>query len=114
MHCVIDPTIQYDEYEKIEFPKSKERVNVSREDFVAKYVGWSTDKTLKLLNNNKNKLLYIENAETLRHNDNDIFGDEALLTIRMFMIEHPGEIDIICEMRGELLSFRTFVRAIMK
>lgn len=114
MQSVADTVITDDKDIKIEFPQSKEIVTVSREDFVAKYHAWSTNKTLKLLNDNKYKLLYVKNAETLRLNDKDVFGDEALLAIKAFMGIHPGEINIIFEFRGKPLSSRDFFYKIME
>jgi hypothetical protein len=78
-------------------PKSTDDtfVVVSREDFVAKYVGHSALKTLKLLNDNLGKVVFIDEAYSLIHGDRDIFGMEALTTLNLFMSQHPHDIIII-------------------
>lgn len=68
---------------------------VSREDFVDKYVGWSDKKTLKLLNENLGKVLFIDEAYSLVNGHLDSFGNEVLNALNRFMSEHPGEIIII-------------------
>lgn len=68
---------------------------VSRADFVGKYVGWSDKKTLKLLNDNLGKVLFVDEAYSLVTNGRDTFGIEVLNTINLFLSEHPGEIIVI-------------------
>jgi len=67
----------------------------SREDFVAKYVGHTSIKTLKLLNKNLGKVVFIDEAYSLINGDRDSFGNDALTTINRFMSEHSDEIIII-------------------
>lgn len=82
--------------------KDKENINedniikiVSRADFVDKYVGWSDKKTLKLLNDNLGKVLFVDEAYSLVTNMHDTFGLEVLTTINLFISQHPNEIIII-------------------
>ena len=67
----------------------------SREDYVAKYVGHTSLKTLKLLNKNLGKVVFIDEAYSLINGDRDSFGNDALTTINRFMSEHCDEIIII-------------------
>lgn len=68
---------------------------VSREDFVAGYVGQTAIKTKQLLNSCLGKVLFIDEAYSLFHDERDSFGMEALTTLNLFMSEHPGEIVVI-------------------
>lgn len=68
---------------------------VSRADFVDKYVGWTAQKTLKLLNENLGKVLFVDEAYSLLNGPHDEFGMEALTTLNLFMSEHPNEIIVI-------------------
>lgn len=68
---------------------------VSRKDFVAGYVGQSAIKTSKLLDDNKGKVLFIDEAYSLINDDRDPFGNEVLTTLNLYMSEHPDEIGII-------------------
>lgn len=68
---------------------------VSREDFVDQYIGWTDKKTLKLLNANRGKCLFIDEAYSLCTGIHDQYGLEAINTLNKFMSEHPGEIIII-------------------
>jgi len=79
-----------------EMPSEEEIISVvSRADFVEKYVGWSAKKTLKLLNANLGKVLFVDEAYSLVNNGLDSFGIEVLNTINLFLSEHPGEIIVI-------------------
>lgn len=70
-------------------------VVVSREDFVDKYVGWTDKKTIKLLNDNLGKVVFIDEAYSLWHGGQDSFGMEALTALNRFMSEHAEEIVVI-------------------
>lgn len=83
------------EENKNDFPDSKIVKTVSRADFVDKYVGWTAQKTLKLLNENLGKVLFVDEAYSLINGPHDEFGMEALTTLNLFMSEHPNEIIII-------------------
>lgn len=85
----------------------KEKVIVSREHFIGTYVGCSRVKTLNLLRANKNKLLYVEDAQTLLCNSHDDFGHEALYTIKKFITEH--HIEIVFEIQDNVFSFEDFL-----
>lgn len=68
---------------------------VSRADFVDKYVGWSDKKTLKLLNENLGKVLFIDEAYSLINGPDDQFGNEVLTVLNLFLSQHPNEIIVI-------------------
>lgn len=68
---------------------------VTREDFVAGYVGQTAIKTRQLLESNRGKVLFIDEAYALINSDNDSFGFEALTVLNSFMSENPKEIIVI-------------------
>jgi SpoVK/Ycf46/Vps4 family AAA+-type ATPase len=71
---------------------------VSREDFVASYVGQSAAKTKALLEKNIGKVLFIDEAYSLIPEGNLYgvdFGNEVLSTLNLFMSEHPTKIVVI-------------------
>jgi DNA polymerase III delta prime subunit len=68
---------------------------VSRQDFVADYVGQTATKTKALLYANLGKVVFIDEAYSLINGDRDPFGMEALTTLNLFMSEHPDSIAII-------------------
>jgi len=68
---------------------------VTRSDFVDKYVGWSDKKTLKVLNDNIGKVLFVDEAYSLVTNERDSFGIEILTVINLFLSQHPNEIIVI-------------------
>jgi len=68
---------------------------VSRVDFIDKYVGWTSPKTIKLLEENLGKVLFVDEAYSLLNGPHDEFGMEALTALNLFMSQHPNEIIII-------------------
>lgn len=68
---------------------------ISRADFVAPYVGQTAIKTMDLLNKNRGKVLFIDEAYSLLNDDRDSFGMEALTALNQFMSENPQDIVII-------------------
>lgn len=68
---------------------------VSRQDFVAEYVGQTATKTKALLYRNMGKVLFIDEAYSLINGPRDPFGMEALTTLNLFLSEHPNSIAII-------------------
>lgn len=68
---------------------------VSRADFVDRYVGWSDKKTIKLLEENLGKVLFVDEAYALVTDVHDTFGMEVLTAINLFASQHPKEIIII-------------------
>ena len=68
---------------------------VSRQDFVADYLGQTATKTKALLYKNLGKVVFIDEAYSLINGDRDSFGMEALTTLNLFMSEHPDSIAII-------------------
>jgi hypothetical protein len=62
---------------------------VSRDDFVAGYVGQTALKTKKLLKASKGKVLFIDEAYSLLHDSQDSFGMEALTAINLYLSQNP-------------------------
>lgn len=93
--------------ENIDFPDSLIKI-VSRDDFVDRYAGWSDKKTLKLLQRNLGKVLFIDEAYSLCNGSRDMFGMEVLNTLNLFMSQHPGEIIIIFAGYKDLIEQRLF------
>ena len=68
---------------------------VSREDFCGQFVGHSAPKTLKLLQDNIGKVLFIDEAYSLINDEKDSYGHECLATLNRFMSENGDKIIII-------------------
>jgi hypothetical protein len=68
---------------------------VTRADFVDRYVGWSDKKTIKLLEENLGKVLFVDEAYSLVTDMHDSFGMEVLTTINLFLSQHSKEIIVI-------------------
>ncbi len=70
---------------------------VSSEDFIGQYVGWTEKKTEALLQKNKGKVLFIDEAYSLVDSSGNggSFGEKALHIINRYMSEHPEELIII-------------------
>lgn len=68
---------------------------VSREDFVDKYVGWSDKKTLNLLNSNRGKAIFIDEAYSLVLGSQDSFGMEAATCLTRYTSENPRKVMLI-------------------
>jgi len=68
---------------------------VTRADFVDKYVGWSDKKTIKLLEENLGKVVFVDEAYSLVTDMHDSFGIEVLTTINLFLSQHSKEIIVI-------------------
>jgi hypothetical protein len=81
---------------------------VSREDFVAGYLGQSALKTEKLLNESLGKVLFIDEAYSLVSDDKDSYGKEVLTTLNRFMSENSSKIVVIFAGYKELLDSTIF------
>jgi hypothetical protein len=68
---------------------------VTRADFVDRYVGWSDKKTIKLLEENLGKVVFVDEAYSLVTDMHDSFGMEVLTTINLFLSQHSKEIIVI-------------------
>ncbi|CAH6418438.1 ATPase [uncultured virus] len=68
---------------------------VTRADFVDRYVGWSDKKTIKLLEENLGKVVFVDEAYSLVTDMHDSFGIEVLTTINLFVSQHSKEIIVI-------------------
>lgn len=70
-------------------------VPVSREDFIDYYVGGTDKKTKNLLERNRGKVLFIDEAYSLYTGYMDQYGMEACNVINRYMSENPDDITII-------------------
>ncbi len=68
---------------------------VSRDDFMAPYMGQTASKTKKLLEANIGKVLFIDEAYSLMNDPRDAYGKEALDTLNLFLSENPDKIVVI-------------------
>jgi len=68
---------------------------VSRKDFVAEYVGQTAIKTKNLLEANKGKVLFIDEAYSLLNDGRDPFGHEALSTLNLHLSQNPDSTVVI-------------------
>lgn len=81
---------------------------VSREDFVAGYLGQTAIKTKNLLEQNIGKVLFVDEAYSLLNKGIDPYGMEALTTINLFMSENPNKLIIIFAGYKELMETGIF------
>jgi len=81
---------------------------VSRPDFVAGYLGQSAIKTMELLNDSIGKVLFIDEAYSLIHDEKDSFGMEVLTVINLFMSQFPYDLVIIFGGYRDLLEQTIF------
>lgn len=70
-------------------------VITSRSTFVGPYVGWTAPQVEKFLNNNRGKVVLIDEAYSLYNGPGDTFGMEALTAINKYISEHADEIVVI-------------------
>lgn len=68
---------------------------VSREDLVSKYLGGTDKKTKELLERNRGKVVFIDEAYSLIQNDAHEYGKEAVDVINRYMSEYPDRSIII-------------------
>lgn len=81
---------------------------VTRVDFVDKYVGWTSPKTNKLLQENLGKVLFVDEAYSLLNGPHDEFGMEALTALNLFLSQHSKEIIVIFAGYKDLLETGPF------
>lgn len=81
---------------------------VSRQDFVAEYLGQTATKTKKLLHANVGKVLFIDEAYSLLNDPRDAYGMEALTTLNLFMSENPNSIAVIFAGYKDLMKHGIF------
>jgi DNA polymerase III delta prime subunit len=99
----------------IEYTDDEEKVDltnfvkiVSRDDFVAGYLGQSALKTEKLLRESLGKVLFIDEAYSLVNDDKDSYGREAATVLNRFMSEHPQELIVIFAGYKDLMTETIF------
>lgn len=77
---------------------------VTRADFVDRYVGWTSIKTVKLLEENLGKVLFVDEAYSLINGPHDEFGMEAVTALNLFLSQRPKEIIVIFAGYKDLLQ----------
>lgn len=77
---------------------------VTRADFVDRYVGWTSPKTNKLLEENLGKVVFVDEAYSLLNGPHDEFGMEALTALNLFLSQHSKEIIVIFAGYKDLLE----------
>lgn len=86
-------------------PKDSDIIKVvTRADFVDRYVGWTSPKTNKLLEENLGKVLFVDEAYSLINGPHDEFGMEALTALNLFLSQRPKEIIVIFAGYKDLLE----------
>jgi len=98
-------------YKKLppELDKNFEQIKiVSREDFVGGYLGQTALKTESLLKSNLGKVLFIDEAYSLIHDEKDSYGMEALTVLNRYMSEHSDDLVIIFAGYKDLLENTIF------
>ena len=87
----IDNKINYDQYNN-----NNMLIKIAnRQDFVAGYLGQTAMKTLKLLEDCRGKVLFIDEAYSLINGEKDSYGQEAVSILNQYMSEHRDEIIVI-------------------
>ena len=81
---------------------------VSREDFVAGFLGQTAIKTKALLQANMGKVIFIDEAYSLLNGDRDQYGMEALTALNLFMSEYPDSIAVIFAGYKDLMKHGIF------
>lgn len=101
----IDDLVKSDRADVVEDDLVEE---VSRADFVDKYVGWTDKKTIALLERNLGKVLFVDEAYSLVTGPDDRFGLDAVNTLNLFLSQHPGEIIVVFAGYKDLLETGIF------
>jgi len=94
-------------YYELGIIKSKNVIEVSREDLVAEYLGQSEIKTKKVLESAKDGVLFIDEAYTLS-NGKDEYGTAVINTILKFMEDNRDNTLIIVAGYTKYLNFPNY------
>lgn len=101
-----DDVVEYEPYESDNL--SKPYVILGRQDFVGTHQGHTTQKTEKVLKENKGKVIIIEEAYLLSTDPKDSYGMEALTVINRYMDEHSDDYIFILNGYKDLLDRTIF------
>lgn len=72
--------------------KSDEIIQIfTPSDFIAQYLGQTSQKTRELLEKNRNKIIIIDEAYGFCCSEKNFFGKEALIEINTYMSEYPND-----------------------
>jgi hypothetical protein len=94
--------------EMIESTENDMIVITSRSTFVNMYLGGTAHQTENFLNENRGKVIFIDEAYSLYNGYSDSYGSEALASINKYMSEHEDEIVIIFAGYEEMLKNTIF------
>lgn len=81
---------------------------VSRGDLVGGYLGQTAPKTLGVLEANRGKVLFIDEAHSLCRDERDCYGKECLDTIVKFLSENPEYVCIFAGYRNDMKKLLSF------
>lgn len=70
-------------------------VEADRQSLVAEYVGQTAVKTTRICQQALGGVLFLDEAYTLKQNENDSFGQEAIDTLMKFMEDHKDNLCVI-------------------
>ena len=91
------------------FTSDPEIIEVSRNDLVAGYVGQTALKTKAVLESAKHRILFIDEAYTLKKSSGNDFGQEAIDTILKHMEDHRGDFTLV--VGGYQREMKAFLRS---
>lgn len=96
-------------YKSLGFLKNNKVVSVKRDDFIAKYLGQTADKTRRKIEEALGGVLFIDEAYSMGDTEGrDSYSKEAIDMLTSYLSEHPH--DLICIVAGykEALQQRFF------
>ena len=67
-----------------------ERVTITRDDVIAKYIGSTEKNVVDILEANRGKNFFIKESD-ICHDDKDFFGKQALAQLKLWFQENPEE-----------------------
>jgi Cdc6-like AAA superfamily ATPase len=87
---------------------------VSRGDLVGGYLGQTAPKTLNILESNRGKVLFIDEAHSLCRDDRDCYGKECLDTIVKFLSENPEYVVIFAGYSKDMKKLLSFQQGLQR
>lgn len=85
---------------------------VSRHDLVAGYVGQTAPRTIKVLEENRGKVLFIDEAYSLCRDPRDPYGKECLDTLTYFLTENPDYVVMLAGYKKEMMQLFRFQKGL--
>ena len=96
-------------FKALDILKKGDVIEVTRADFVAGYLGQTSEKTKKLIKRSFDNILFIDEAYSLVNGVTDSFGTEAIETLLKMMEDHRDRIVVIAA--GYPREMRIFLRS---